>query len=213
MGGIGDGGKWVCNPFRIQEMNEQACAVISIGSNNNWIFETAIHDSIPRCDIFTFDHTLANPRPPPFVHFFPLGLGSAQSNNGLRTLQELFAVARLGNNTNVEILKIDCEGCEWSVYPQLFLFDGHGVFIRQILLEVHMRPPRSHRDSSQALATAQLRKHWTAIVTRCYHIFQEGKRHGYVIFHIEPNSLCWGECFEYALLKLNVSGLSKNYKQ
>jgi hypothetical protein len=212
MGGAGDGGKWVCNPFRIQEMRTPACAVISIGSNNDWSFETAVHDSIPRCDIFTFDHTLANPSPPSFVRFFRLGLGSARSNSGLRTLQEMFAVAGLGHNTSVEILKIDCEGCEWSAYPQLF--EGHGMFVRQILLEVHLRPPRIPTSLSESLmTTSRAREHWTALIAKLHHVFHEGKRHGYVIFHKEHNPLCTGECFEYGLLKLNIPGLSNNYEQ
>jgi hypothetical protein len=41
VGSLGDGGKWVCNPEAIKKSND--CLVYSVGSNEEYFFEEAIH--------------------------------------------------------------------------------------------------------------------------------------------------------------------------
>ena len=41
IGSLGDGGKWICNPEAIKKANE--CLVYSVGSNEEYFFEEAIH--------------------------------------------------------------------------------------------------------------------------------------------------------------------------
>jgi hypothetical protein len=53
IGALGDGGKWVCDPHRLQN---KSCLVYSIGSNGDTSFEQAILDEIGHhCEIHTFD--------------------------------------------------------------------------------------------------------------------------------------------------------------
>ncbi|KAL3921535.1 MAG: hypothetical protein SGARI_006659, partial [Bacillariaceae sp.] len=53
IGRNGDGGKWVCDPHRLQN---KSCLVYSIGSNGDTSFEQAVLDEIgPHCEIHTFD--------------------------------------------------------------------------------------------------------------------------------------------------------------
>jgi Methyltransferase domain len=54
MGRQGDGGKWVCDPHRIQ--NAKNCLVYSVGSNDDVSFEQAVKSEIgSHCEIHSFD--------------------------------------------------------------------------------------------------------------------------------------------------------------
>ena len=186
IGAYGDGGKWVCNAYKIRAMTD--CVVISIGSNDEWSFETAVHDLNPSCEIFTFDHTLENPHPPPFVKFFAFGISSRDVKPNILTLKGLLKMAGIAER-KVEIMKIDCEACEYKVYTSFSLF-----FIRQVLIELHIplpRVPNSAMEVSQWFEKNHLFFAWM-------------KQHGYVIFHKEANLGCRGSCMEYAFLKLNL---------
>jgi len=114
VGNIGDGGKWVCDPHRLPD----DCLVLSVGSASEWSFEEGIHALKPHCEIHTFDHTIQPHNVPSFVHFHAIGL----DNSSL--LDSINATGR-----TVDILKIDCERCEWDTFDQ---FEG-----RQVLLELH----------------------------------------------------------------------------
>ena len=114
VGNIGDGGKWVCDPHRLPD----DCLVLSVGSASEWSFEEGIHALKPHCEIHTFDHTIQPHNVPSFVHFHAIGLDKSS------LLDSINATGR-----TVDILKIDCEGCEWDTFDQ---FEG-----RQVLVELH----------------------------------------------------------------------------
>ena len=48
---LGDGGKYVCNPHRINS----PCILFSMGINEDISFETQFLDNVAKCDIFAFD--------------------------------------------------------------------------------------------------------------------------------------------------------------
>lgn len=140
MGVSGDGGKWICDAYKLA--GQQTCLVISIGSNNDFSFEESMLQLNPRCEVHTFDHTIGNTpsNKPPQVHFHPVGLGSRNAGN-IRTMSTILAdlgISGLGASKMVDVLKIDCEGCEFQVYPELV-----GKPIRQILMEVHYYAAKS----------------------------------------------------------------------
>jgi hypothetical protein len=118
VGNIGDGGKWVCDPHRLPD----DCLVLSVGSASEWSFEEGIHALKPHCEIHTFDHTIQPHNVPSFVHFHPRGLDNSSKLQHL--IESINAIGR-----TVDILKIDCERCEWDTFDQ---FEG-----RQVLLELH----------------------------------------------------------------------------
>jgi hypothetical protein len=174
IGAVGDGGKWLCNAYKIAQAEQ--CNVLSIGSNNDYGFEEAMHKLNPSCQIHTFDHTVTPAGTPPFVKFHRFGLGS-QSTGNIRTMKDVIDMAGFQGKV-IDVLKIDCEGCEFSVYKEFFT-----GFIRQILIEIHYK----NGQATDAL-------------------LQDMHDHGYVIFHKEPNTLgCSGECIEYAFLKVNFT--------
>ena len=128
IGSMGDGGKWVCDAYKIAEAEE--CNVVSIGSNNDWSFEEAVHQLNPRCKIFTFDHTSAGVGRPPYVTFHKIGIGDRDSGPFLTVGSALRKVGL--ENKMIDLFKIDCEGCEKRIFPGLLK-----PFLRQILIEVH----------------------------------------------------------------------------
>lgn len=173
IGPIGDGGKWVCDAYKIKGKKE--CFVLSIGSNNDFSFEEGIHELNPDCEIHTFDHTVVSANVPPFVKYHELGLANKDEGK-LVTMQSALKVAGLSGR-NIDVLKIDCEGCEYEVYREFF-----NGFIRQVLIEIHY----TNEESNNLL-------------------FENMVQHGYVIFHKEPNTYgCGGDCIEYSFIRLNL---------
>ena len=128
IGRKGDGGKWVCDAYKIAEADE--CNVVSIGSNNDWSFEEAVHQLNPRCKIFTFDHTVEGVGCPSYVTFHKIGIGDRDSGPFLTVGSALRKVGL--ENKMIDLFKIDCEGCEKRIFPGLLK-----PFLRQILIEVH----------------------------------------------------------------------------
>ncbi len=110
------------------------------------------------------------------MNFHRFGLGS-KSSGYIRTMKDVIGMAGFQGKV-VDLLKIDCEGCEYNVYNEFFT-----GFLRQILLEIHYK----NRTSADAL-------------------LQSMHDHGYTIFHKEPNTFgCRGNCIEYAFLKTNFT--------
>jgi hypothetical protein len=136
------------------------------------------------CEIHTFDPTIGEQPsnlPGGNIQFHPWGLAS-RDNGTSKTLPSI--IKELGHTgREIDIFKIDCEGCEWDTYKGWF--DG-STKIRQIQLEVH----GGTEDAPPTLA-------------QNFMLFLKSK--GYVIFHKEPNiQHSGGSCIEYAFLLLNL---------
>ena len=196
IGGMGDGPKWVCDPHRIDTSD---CLVYSIGSNNDFSFEEAIHEAISeRCEIHTFDMTIGEhpSKKPSYVHFHPWGLAAQDDEtHRLKTLRS--TVKALGHEGRmVDIFKIDCEGCEFQIYNDWI---HSGITMRQILMEVHAGGSKAAPENPNTTPAGEMLK---AL-----------QRMGYVVFHKEANLLASVAyrrvSVEYALLKLEPRFQSK----
>jgi hypothetical protein len=146
--GSGDGGKYLClndvgSKFRSSSSSsrssnsnsssDNSCLIYSIGSSNDFEFEKSAY-AATGCDIHTFDCTVANAtNRPPFVQFHPWCLGK-----GHMSLMEVM-VALGHDKREISLLKMDCEGCEWSVFSHYRAFVSSGSMrpIRQLSFEVH----------------------------------------------------------------------------
>eukprot|EP00392_Amoebophrya_sp_AT5.2_P011228 g11303.t1 len=147
VGGTVDGGKWVCDPHRIPrpvsepeptDGSDPSCLVYSVGSNFDFGFEMGVLAGIsPRCEIHVFDPLLVCN-----------GNLWGQHEYNTKKVLSLPGIRQLLNHTNseIDILKIDCETCEWSVFSDVFGIGGvegdfpespHLYPPRQVLMEVH----------------------------------------------------------------------------
>lgn len=95
--GVGDGGKWICDPFRLKRTSDRrvaeedngglpplddknkktGCLIYSVGSEGDFRFELGIQDLLPgACEIHTFDFTDFSHKVPPGrnIHFHNWGL-------------------------------------------------------------------------------------------------------------------------------------------
>jgi hypothetical protein len=178
-----DGGKFVCGlPNFFTSKN---CLVYSIGSNADFSFESDFKQNYNQfCEIHTFDPTgdlnlsrkLAAQAG---VDFHPWGLSSKNSGNNMLTLNTI--MSKLGhNNRRIDILKVDCEGCEYDAFESIFQAISLGqVNVGQIQVELHIeKKPK--------------------IVT----FFQSALKANFDIFHKERNHWgCAGHlCVEFSLI-------------
>jgi len=216
LGGLGDGGKWVCDPHRIGQVSNddgtRTCLVYSVGSNGNAHFEESVRDVLLKngyctkenLEIHTFDLKHWNKRNGNFkdrvaeaggtFHNWGMKTTAFSFNTTeyrlpkvfLRSTFKTFAETfkELGHsNRQIDIMKIDCEGCEWQSLKGWFQdYKEQGVLARQILLELHDTPP-----------------------DLLFKFFDTMKKHGYVITHKEHT----GTTVEYAFLKLHLSFFEK----
>lgn len=181
-------GKWVCNPNRIFELSKQShCVIFSIGSNNDFSFESSLHQELPLCTIHTFDHTIVPVDVPPFVSFHSWGLGSRNEGN-VRTLTSI--MKNLATE-HLEILKIDIERAEWDTLignangSRSGILEGNNFpFARQILIELH-----------------------PVDIFRARRLFELMSAKGYAITHKEANLIQKGKLVEFSFLKAFRGGL------
>jgi hypothetical protein len=221
VGGLGDGPKFVCDPHRISsaaalnwrmldgsdDSSNKRCLVYSFGCGGNFRFEIGLQEILGtnhRCEIHVFDSTDYSSAVPKHmdIHFHNWGLRRdrgpntnddftpdenvafqlSKSINSMKYISLSQTMKILGHNNKVlDILKIDCEGCEWKVFMD-WLGESSVKPPRQVLVEVHRSPAPFARN-----------------------FFFEMKKHGYVIFHKEPNlpGCPKGDCVEYGFLKLH----------
>jgi hypothetical protein len=191
---LGDGGKWVCDPHRLDD--PQPCLVYSVGSNGDVSFEDAVKKEIgSHCEIHVFDmkdysevvHSVGA-----IFHQWGISNKTSTDRRGRtykslkETVQELGHVGR-----TVDIFKIDCEGCEWQTFPAFF---DAGVELRQIQIELHSKAKKDAKIIFNPMP-----------IPESFDFFEAMYRNGYVIFHKEVNIRWWhfGQCIEYAFLKLH----------
>mmetsp|Transcript_75742 Transcript_75742/g.225811 ORF Transcript_75742/g.225811 Transcript_75742/m.225811 type:complete len:374 (-) Transcript_75742:98-1219(-) len=180
LGPQGEGGKWVCDPHKIAARTAagDGCLVYSIGSEGRFGFEEAVHREISAaCEIHTFDQndwSVYSPIPPPRYVAYHVGRVGPWPGTPVSELYE-----KLGHGRRtLDILKIDCEGCEWTTYRSWLTAR---VRPRQILVELH------NFDAAREM-------------------FQFLNDRGYVIAHKEPNiEFSGGACVEYVFLYLGAS--------
>ena len=174
----------------------------SIGSNNKFDFESALLDSISKnCEIHVFDHTvstlrlLSKQRKPWRVRFHQIGLAATSHNAGgdFKSLSDM--VRDLGHvGRTIDILKIDCEGCEWTTFASWF---DAPVKLSQILVEVHQGTVGSKDRSPDDEAATKF--------PPAKHFFQRLHDENFAIFHKEAN-IQWTAfenlCLEFSLVRL-----------
>ena len=120
---LGDGGKTVCAAEAL--LRPPGCVVVSVGINANTEFEEALHKAYAHCRIVGYDGTLSAAKRAraqqrvPFLELHEQNFGAALAANY--------------STIAVRLLKIDCDGCEFSALPAWVTT----VCTDQIVVEVH----------------------------------------------------------------------------
>lgn len=130
---------------------ESKCLVYSFGINDNTEWEEKIAKEFG-CDVFAFDPTSKfEQNVAPGVTFHQLGLQGAGMDiskthsvsyepldpTKLKTLGEIIRL--MGHEgRKLDILRLDCEGCEWGVLKQLAC-SGESQLVKQLMVEMHFQ--------------------------------------------------------------------------
>jgi len=191
IGPHGEGGKWMCNPQKFRD--GAPCLIYSIGSQDDFRWEKAILETVSSsCEIHVFDHTVLEPKKKPDgVHYHTWGLGSLKTTTShLKTLQSM--VRELHHEDRViDVLKIDCEGCEWETFQEWF--DAQAT-VDELLVELHTGTQQpANNPPAKAFMSFML-------------------SHDMLIYHKEPNvkySGFDGLCVEFAFFRFERNS-SKN---
>ena len=142
----GDGGKSMCLPNTKNNKNE--CHVISVGGNDNWVFETAMVDTM-NCTTYTFDCTLPDgiPKNKPDtdqMKFFNYCISGGdttdspdQSNDSAKYLTYQQASELAGLTVAPIYFKIDVEGFEYDVFTNMLQTTPYDMLPMQIQVELH----------------------------------------------------------------------------
>ncbi|GMT22597.1 hypothetical protein PFISCL1PPCAC_13894, partial [Pristionchus fissidentatus] len=166
VGSVGDGGKWVCNPWAMPRNG----VVFSLGSNSDISFES---------DFQTITDNAAN------ILTVDMNTASKSALDGLAKINAVFVQAMIAekterkatpphytvqdlmkeiNHDHIEILKMDIEGAEFTVLPQFL--DTNSVC--QIMVEIHniTQTPKLLRAVANAgflLQKYELNAFWTGV--------------------------------------------------
>ncbi|KAL7530585.1 hypothetical protein ACHAWF_003438 [Thalassiosira exigua] len=177
----GDGPKFVCgvDVLAKNSRSHAGCLVYSIGSRNDISFEKSIYH-LTGCETHTFDPTVGNFVGKKYSTFHPWGLGRAGENAEFRNYKWVAKslegmMFELGHeNRTIDVLKIDCEGCEYkSMVPFLELVASGRAKVDQLQIELHKRSLGDLKDFFEAIDKAKLRifhkerNHWGCDGFRC----------------------------------------------
>ena len=184
---FGDGPKFVCGINFIAHQTKETnktCLVYSIGSNNDISFEKSVSKHLG-CEIHTFDPTV---RAEDFVgisvasfHEWGLGEDGAVINFTVReggsfTSMSLRSMIKQLDHMGrrIDLLKIDCEGCEWQALPDIFdAIHAGEMKVDQIQIELHggqkdLINSLFHKaDAAQMRIMHKERNHWGCDGYRC----------------------------------------------
>lgn len=165
VGRFSDGGKVICNPEMLGRLGPDA-TVVSVGVRGDISFETELA-SYTRARVHAFDPTVdslpnGKSKLEPCggaagsITFHKVGLqGNGAMKKGMekltfKPLRELMAIA----NTNcIDLLKVDCEGCEFGAFAEMRK-DGTLKHVDQLSIEIHF--PQKHTNDAGPASGVQL---------------------------------------------------------
>lgn len=182
LGQLGDGGKWVCNPWRVPDVG---CVIYSLGVSGDVSFEMDAYETTGRrCKIYSVDpgkqsQSLFKPFNGVFVQSAVAGHTSAK--DGKISLSSLM---QKHNHSRIDILKMDIESWEFDSLDGFFgsvEMNDEKSPVCQLLVEFHFTNGR--------LET------WLEM-------FEKLERKGFRMFSKEANMYC-PQCFEYSYIHIS----------
>jgi len=140
--------KFMCSFSELTSNVDQDCHIISIGSNDQWGFESAILRQAPHCHTHTFDCTIQTPKRKPasenatFYSVCVAGEDRTEPSSGRQymTYPKLWELT--GMKGGGKLLKMDIEGFEYdvltSMMPSSLTNDDDDSYLpEQIIVELH----------------------------------------------------------------------------
>jgi FkbM family methyltransferase len=204
LGPAADGGWSVCRDQH-RLVRGRSCVIYSVGISNDARFDEAARAL--GCEQHLFDHTPQAARTgerigrsaPGRLFFHKRGL-APRSGVARVSLPDFMAERR---HTHVDVLKIDCEGCEWAVFAALAAEHSELLGrVGQLLIEVHAPPPTGSMSSAARPYPFRIQQ----LERFVEHVFG---RHGFAVAsrHLNPWNLFWNTSFDGLLPKsLRQSG-------
>jgi len=133
VGGDGDGGKWICEPL----FAKSGCVIVSIGSNGNFEFERGMKAfTQDKCKLYTFDCTGNWKDDSTEFHPWCVGGKDFTDSDG-RIYKRLSTIVNDLKLTGISYLKMDVEGAEWQVLPDILRESNEVALPNQISFELH----------------------------------------------------------------------------
>lgn len=173
VGSIGDGGKWVCNPWRAPK----DCVIYSFGVNGDTSFESDMYDvTKKRCKFYSFDVTPQNDELfKSFGGTFRKWNISDKTDNA--TMEwSIIDIAKHFSHQQIDFIKIDIEANEYKAMPPFL----NSTFISnnkvcQIFIEMHKYVGQ-----------------WKSLQAQL-------EKSGFLMFYKEANMMC-PSCYEYSYI-------------
>lgn len=114
------------------------CLAYSFGSKDEWSFDMDMADY--SCHVFTFDPVTPSEdmEKSDKIHFYSMALNHEDSNNKSLTLDSIYKkLLNRHGNVLIDYLKIDVEGGEFKIIPQL-IQSGILDKVKQLTIETHL---------------------------------------------------------------------------
>jgi len=146
VGRMGDGGKFTCGLPRIREKRGKKCVVYSFGVERESSWEAEILERSD-CEIYMYDFSVStfgpqlqamDPAMSSRAHFFQYGIGGKDEVVDGHQFFTLASLMKMNGHDWIDILKVDVEGAEFKMLPDVVADFGNGNLpFGQLLLEIH----------------------------------------------------------------------------
>ncbi|CAD6572594.1 MAG: hypothetical protein CYPHOPRED_004889 [Cyphobasidiales sp. Tagirdzhanova-0007] len=151
IGRVVDGGKYTCGLPRIAEVRRDKCVVYSFGVAQESSWEAELLERT-ECEIYMYDFSVEKYGPQiewldePLrkrAHFFPYGIASKDGHVDGTPFYTLKTLMKMNGHDWIDILKVDVEGAEFQVLPDIIEeFGDNSLPFEQLLLELHVNEVR-----------------------------------------------------------------------